>query len=56
MNVKKDIGYPTPGSFGTYAGIERNIPIITIELDEKRDAKSYFGQFLKIFDYLENEF
>lgn len=28
------IGYPTPGSFGTYAGIERNIPTITIELPE----------------------
>lgn len=28
------IGYPTPGSFGTYAGIERNIPTITVELPE----------------------
>lgn len=32
--VEENIGYPTPGSFGTYAGIEKNIKIITLELDE----------------------
>ncbi len=32
--VTDDIGYPTPGSFGTYCGIERNIPTITLELPE----------------------
>ncbi len=32
--VQADIGYPTPGSFGTYAGIEKNIPTITLELGE----------------------
>jgi protein MpaA len=26
-----DIGYPTPGSLGTYAGLERRIPTITME-------------------------
>lgn len=30
--VNDDIGYPTPGSFGTYAGKERGIPTITLEL------------------------
>ncbi|MBI5472904.1 MAG: murein peptide amidase A [Ignavibacteriae bacterium] len=30
--VSASIGYPTPGSFGTYAGVERNIPTITLEL------------------------
>lgn len=30
--VSDSIGYPTPGSLGTYAGVERNIPIITLEL------------------------
>ncbi|MGH1366823.1 MAG: DUF2817 domain-containing protein [Calditrichia bacterium] len=30
--VKGDIGYPTPGSFGTYAGKENRIPSITLEL------------------------
>ncbi len=30
--VVEDIGYPTPGSFGTYAGKERQIPVVTLEL------------------------
>jgi protein MpaA len=30
--VKPYIGYPTPGSLGTYAGIERGIPIVTLEM------------------------
>ncbi len=30
--VAADIGYPTPGSFGTYAGKERKIPTVTLEL------------------------
>ncbi|MBX7057285.1 MAG: DUF2817 domain-containing protein [Leptospirales bacterium] len=29
---KGDIGYPTPGSLGTYAGWERLIPTITLEI------------------------
>jgi protein MpaA len=32
--VVEDIGYPTPGSFGTYAGKIRQIPVITLELPE----------------------
>jgi murein peptide amidase A len=32
--VKKSIGYPTPGSFGTWAGNERQIPTITLELPQ----------------------
>jgi protein MpaA len=31
--VTEDIGYPTPGSFGTYAGIERDIPTVTYEVE-----------------------
>lgn len=50
--VQSDIGYPTPGSFGTYAGIERNIPIITLELDEEIDVKELITPMNKIFDYL----
>ncbi len=30
--VKADIGYPTPGSLGTWAGVERGIPTITLEI------------------------
>lgn len=32
--AKPDIGYSTPGSFGTYAGVERQIPTITLELNQ----------------------
>ncbi|MFA5507206.1 MAG: M14 family murein peptide amidase A [Vulcanimicrobiota bacterium] len=30
--VEPSIGYPTPGSFGSYAGIEKRIATITLEL------------------------
>jgi len=50
--VQHDIGYPTPGSFGTYAGIERNIPTITLELDETIDVKELQHPINRIFDYL----
>lgn len=30
--LRASIGYPTPGSFGTWAGMERGIPTITLEL------------------------
>lgn len=52
--VQSDIGYPTPGSFGTYAGVERNIPTITLELDEEIDVKELIKPINKIFDYLSN--
>ena len=50
--VEENIGYPTPGSFGTYCGVERNIPIITLELDEKIPAEELVQPVFKIFDYL----
>ena len=52
--TQSDIGYPTPGSFGTYAGVERNIPIITLELDEEVDVKTLIEPINKIFDCLLN--
>lgn len=30
--IRANIGYPTPGSLGSWAGIDRRIPIITLEL------------------------
>lgn len=50
--VQEDIGYPTPGSFGTYCGVERGIPTITLELDEKIDVKKLVNPVHKIFDYI----
>lgn len=37
--VTATIGYPTPGSFGAYAGIERRIPVVTLELPSLHSAK-----------------
>lgn len=37
--IDSDIGYPTPGSLGTYAGKERNIPTITFEIQRDIDFK-----------------
>lgn len=50
--TSNDIGYPTPGSLGTYAGVERKIPIITLELDEEIDINELVSPVNKIFDYL----
>jgi protein MpaA len=37
--IDSDIGYPTPGCLGTYAGLERNIPTITYEIERGLDIK-----------------
>lgn len=52
--VEPSIGYPTPGSFGTWAGVERKIPTITLELDEGVNVKELEEPVFKIFELLEN--
>lgn len=42
--IEPDIGYPTPGSLGTYAGFEKKIPTLTYEIE--RDIQ--FDQIIKI--------
>lgn len=37
--LRTSIGYPTPGSFGTYAGRERRIPTVTLELPSHHSPK-----------------
>jgi protein MpaA len=37
--VKDNIGYPTPGSLGSWAGIDRRVPIITLELPRRQDGE-----------------
>lgn len=32
-SIEEDIGYPTPGSLGTYSGLERDIPTLTYEIE-----------------------
>ncbi|MBY0385631.1 DUF2817 domain-containing protein, partial [bacterium] len=38
--IEETIGYPTPGSLGTYAGIERNIPTLTYEIERGLSANT----------------
>lgn len=52
--VEENIGYPTPGSFGTYAGIERHIPTITLEMDEEENIESLYKKIKNIFIFLED--
>ena len=42
--VKDNIGYPTPGSLGAYAGIDHQIPTITLELPRKATDESAWSQ------------
>lgn len=54
--AQKDIGYPTAGSFGTYYGIEKNIPTITLEYSDNQDINHIFEISNKLFDWLIKEF
>ena len=54
--VSSDIGYATPGSFGTYCGKERQVPTLTIEIDEEENMELLNKKFHTLFDYLKNEF
>lgn len=38
--VVEDMGYPTPGCLGTYAGIEREMPTITYEIERGLEPKA----------------
>lgn len=37
--VRASMGYPTPGSFGAWAGVERHISTITLELPSRHSPK-----------------
>lgn len=50
--VQEDIGYPTPGSFGTYCGIERNIKTITLELPDNEKPACLWEVNKPVFEYL----
>ena len=54
--VQADIGYPTPGSFGNYCGVERNIPIITLELSETQTNEELWEITSPVFEYFANEY
>ena len=52
-----NIGYPTNGSFGTWAGIEKQIPVITLETWKaisKEDFEKIYQEVEKaIFNFCE---
>lgn len=50
--VEASIGYPTPGSFGTYCGVERSIPTITLELDEEIPVDELVQPVFAIFELI----
>jgi murein peptide amidase A len=37
--IEETIGYPTPGCLGTYAGLEREMPTVTYEIERGLDAE-----------------
>ena len=49
--IQVDIGYPTPGSLGTYAGKERNIPVITLELPQNKHFSQLWSDNIKALHY-----
>lgn len=42
--VKASIGYPTPGSFGSWAGGDKRIPVITLELPNRATTTASWAQ------------
>ncbi len=51
--IKKDIGYPTPGSLGTYTGLERSLPTLTYELQKGIDLEEVLNVHLQpLYDSL----
>lgn len=46
LELKQDIGYNTPGSFGTFTGMERGIPTITMELPWKVVLSDYESKYI----------
>lgn len=51
--LEASVGYPTPGSFGTWSGIEKGILTITLELDEEIDVQLLEPKVFKVFELLE---
>ncbi len=50
--TEASIGYPTPGSFGTFCAIENEIPVITLELDEQCPVEDLYAPMFEIFEKL----
>ncbi len=58
--VKEDVGYPTPGSMGTYAAHNKGIPTITYEIERGLPGKEILELHLpavnELMKYLEQKY
>ena len=56
--VTTDMGYPTPGSLGTFGGVENKVPTITYELLKDQNLKTLLPKHIKavraLLQYKEN--
>lgn len=51
----KTMGYPTPGSLGTWAGIERQIPIVTLEFARCRSTEQCWTENAQaLIEFIQN--
>jgi murein peptide amidase A len=39
--ITEEMGYPTPGSFGTLYGVERGVPVITLEIPRMTNDQAW---------------
>ena len=46
LPVTGDVGYPCPGSMGTYYGFERRLPLITLELPQGEIDTEFYSAIL----------
>ena len=42
--VRASVGYPTPGSFGSWAGIDLGIPVVTLEMPRHNDGERAWAE------------
>lgn len=52
--LEKSIGYETPGSFGSYFGLEQGYPIITLEMKEIDDCNQLWSELKETLNYFIN--
>ncbi len=50
--VTEDVGYTTPGSFGTYTGVERKIPTLTVELPDIGPEEAWEQNYQALIDFI----
>jgi protein MpaA len=42
--VQASVGYPTPGSFGSWAGNDLGIPVVTLELPRHNNGEKAWAE------------